>query len=141
MSQAAPLARLIDQLTDMRPELTFMCYTGYTLNHLRTHGNAAQHSLLTRLDLLIDGLYVQSRHADLRWRGSDNQQIHFLSPRLEHYRTADDHAAGIEFEILPAGGLRWMGVPSRGFRDALPRALARFGIHISTTESSDERLS
>ena len=112
-----------------------MCYTGYTLDHLRMHGTLPQQELLSRLDLLVDGLYIVGRHTDLRWRGSDNQRVHFLSSRYQHLeQSVNDRGTWIEFELLTGGGLRWMGIPPMGFREAVPIALAKVGIDIATSE-------
>jgi anaerobic ribonucleoside-triphosphate reductase activating protein len=137
MAQAAALVRLVDRLAAERPTLSYVCYTGYTLDHLRCQGTTPQRDLLARLDILIDGPYVAGRHTDLRWRGSDNQTVHFLSPRLrDHAPAAGDRGTWIEFELLPDGGLRWMGIPPVGFREAVPGALASVGIEISTAEDT-----
>ena len=87
MSQPVALARLIDRLRDSR-DLSVLSYTGYTLGELRRSGTFAQRELLDRLDVLIDGLYIRERHTQLRWRGSDNQQVHFLTPRHKDLRGA-----------------------------------------------------
>jgi anaerobic ribonucleoside-triphosphate reductase activating protein len=135
MSQATPLVGLIDQLVAERPELTFMSYTGHTLDYLLEHGTRSQLELLSRLDLLIDGPYIKGQHTDLRWRGSDNQQVHFLSARYRHLQpVVHDRGTFIEFELLPDGGLRWMGIPPMGFREMLPAALSQLGIELATTE-------
>jgi anaerobic ribonucleoside-triphosphate reductase activating protein len=78
--------------------------------------------------VLIDGPFVQERHTDLRWRGSDNQRVWFLSPRYQNLAAmAEERGTWIEFEV-DDGTLRWMGIPPPGFREALPRALERLGI-------------
>lgn len=113
-AQAAPLADLIDSLRTRR-DLSVLSYSGYTLEHLRAHGNPEQRRLLSRLDILVDGPYLINRHADLRWRGSANQRIHYLSPR--HAPEADDTGAGIQFDVDAEGCVRWAGVPAvPGFR-------------------------
>jgi anaerobic ribonucleoside-triphosphate reductase activating protein len=99
------------------------------------YGTRPQQELLTRLDLLIDGPYIVGRHTNLRWRGSDNQRVHFLSTRYRHLQpVTKDRGAWIEFELLPDGGLRWMGIPPVGFREAVPLALAKVGIELGTSE-------
>ena len=51
-------------------------YTGYTFEELYEHGTPAQKELLTLLDTLIDGPFLQSqRSLELRFRGSRNQRI------------------------------------------------------------------
>jgi anaerobic ribonucleoside-triphosphate reductase activating protein len=130
MAQAGALCRLIDSIRAAR-DLSFLCYTGYTLKYLRRSGSAAQRDLLARLDVLIDGLYLREQHTDLRWRGSDNQRVVFLTPRYRHLAPClDDRGVWVEFELGNDGSLRWMGIPPAGFRDAVPLALARLGIDL-----------
>ena len=51
-------------------------YTGYTFEELYEHGTPAQKELLTLLDTLIDGPFVQAEMSlELRFRGSRNQRI------------------------------------------------------------------
>jgi len=80
MEQAAALAELIEQVAGHR-DLTTWCYTGYTLEQLVAEGNEDRLRLLALLDVLVDGPYVEDRHTDLLWRGSDNQRILPLTPR------------------------------------------------------------
>lgn len=51
-------------------------YTSYTFEELYQHGTPAQKELLTLLDTLIDGPFVQAEMSlELRFRGSRNQRI------------------------------------------------------------------
>ena len=125
MAQAAGLVTLIGRLREQR-DWSVMCYTGYTLKHLRAHGGEAQHALLELLDILVDGPYLEHRHADLLWRGSDNQRLHFLTNR--HAMPADDASAGLEFD---ASGreVSWTGVPPvPRFRAAFETAMRNAGV-------------
>jgi anaerobic ribonucleoside-triphosphate reductase activating protein len=124
-AQAAAVRRLIELVRERR-DLSAMSYTGFTLGHLRRHGTADQRGLLDQLDILVDGPYLAHRHADLRWRGSDNQRIHRLSARHGRRELGDgtEPGAGLQFEITPAGGLQWLGVPPvPHFRESLERGL------------------
>lgn len=57
-------------------ELNVWCYTGYTFEHLRDHGSKAQKDLLQRVDVLVDGPYIEAeRTLSLPWRGSKNQRL------------------------------------------------------------------
>lgn len=130
MSQAGALAALVDAVRARR-DLSFFCFTGFSLDHLRGEGTEAQRALLQRLDVLVDGPYLRERHTDLRWRGSDNQGVHFLTDRYRHLAPAvRERGSWIEFEMLPDGGVRWMGIPPAGFRGAFERAMAREGVEL-----------
>ena len=51
------------------------CYTGYTLKELQK--DASKHKLLNRIDILVDGPFIESeRDLSLDFRGSRNQHIY-----------------------------------------------------------------
>ena len=125
MAQAAALARLAGLLRAGR-EWSLMAYTGFTIEHLRRHGDPGQLALLGQLDILVDGPYLRARHASLAWRGSANQRLHFLSGR--HRPPVPDRSAGLEFEV-GAGTLSWTGVPPEaGFRETFETLMAAGGV-------------
>ena len=127
-AQAGALAALCRTLRS-RSSLSLMAYTGFTLETLRKTGTPDQHSLLEQLDLLIDGRYVEGRHAPLRWRGSTNQRVHLLSERYGSIRDEPDVSAGVEVEIGANSSFRVIGVPPvPGFRASLESQLAARGV-------------
>ena len=68
----AELAARVKAETDK----TVWCYTVYTWEHLLSEGNADVMALLSNLDVLVDGPFVQSlRNTDLLFRGSSNQRL------------------------------------------------------------------
>lgn len=72
-AQAEGFARLAGLLKAEGYEVA--SYTGYTFEQL-LHGTEAQKALLSRLDVLIDGPYQESRRSlELVFRGSANQRI------------------------------------------------------------------
>ncbi len=121
MLQAKALVTLIDMLIEAgrSSDLGLICYTGYRWEYLQQHGTADQKALLDRLDLLIDGLYVESLHGDLLWRGSTNQRLLPLSDRYRHaLTTLPDRSAGMEIHTDPDGSFFLAGVPQQPhFRD------------------------
>ena len=128
MAQAAALTKLVDQVRSGR-DLSIVCYSGFPLDYLRSKGTSAQHELIKRLDILIDGPYLRGRHTDLRWRGSENQQVHFLSPRYRHLaEMVQERGSWIEFEWDAQDSLHWMGIPPLGFRNAFEQHLDRIGV-------------
>ncbi|WP_261378394.1 anaerobic ribonucleoside-triphosphate reductase activating protein [Paenibacillus agilis] len=55
-------------------------YTGYTLEYIKQSGTKDMNELLTYIDVLVDGQFLQERRRpELRFRGSDNQRIWKLS--------------------------------------------------------------
>jgi anaerobic ribonucleoside-triphosphate reductase activating protein len=134
LAQAAALVNLVDSIRRKR-DLSFMSYTGYTLEYLRRQGTPAQKSLLRRLDLLIDGPYIADRHTDLRWRGSDNQRVHLLTARYRHLeQQLQDRGYWLELVSDSEGGLFWMGIPPKDFREAYEREMQGFGVSLTISE-------
>ncbi|HLJ56760.1 MAG TPA: 4Fe-4S single cluster domain-containing protein [Chthonomonadaceae bacterium] len=132
MEQAGPLAELIDRVR-RAADLGVVCYTGHTLETLRKAGRPDRLALLDRCDLLIDGVYIESRHADLRWRGSANQRLIPLTDRyraeIERIRAGEDRTAGMEFFVDDRGAFGFAGVPHRaGFRAEFEARLAGSGV-------------
>jgi anaerobic ribonucleoside-triphosphate reductase activating protein len=67
--------------------LSVMIFSGYTLAELKDLPDPAAARLLAAADLLVDGRFdARMRTTKRRFIGSDNQVLHFLSPRY----TADD---------------------------------------------------
>lgn len=90
------------------------CYTGYQRGALERGVRPGGSELISRLDLLVDGPYVAKLHAELRWRGSSNQRLHFLTSRIA---ARDDASAGVEVVFDAVGDFQLIGVPQlRGFR-------------------------
>ena len=136
-SQALALSMLIDRIRSRR-EMSYMSYTGYTLEDLEERGMPAQRSLLSRLDILVDGPYVASRHTDLRWRGSDNQRVVFISDRYRHLKPRlAERGYALEFEFPADGSVQWMGIPPRYFRADLQSSLAALGIELAPEQEGE----
>lgn len=56
--------------------LNVWSYSGWTFEYLRDHGTDAQKSLLSELDVLVDGPFIlEERTLTLPWRGSRNQRV------------------------------------------------------------------
>ena len=73
-SQPAPLAELAQALKSKGYHL--MSFTGFTFEALLASEDPAVRDLLSQLDLLVDGPFIESqRNIDLRFRGSANQRI------------------------------------------------------------------
>lgn len=61
-----------------------MVFTGYTLTQLQQHPK--NQLLLDNTDLLKTGPYIEKQKSTRRpWIGSDNQKLHFLTPRYLHH--------------------------------------------------------
>ncbi len=72
-------------------------------------------AILARIDVLVDGRYVEKRRVARGLRGSANQVVHLLSPR---HRMADIESTPVgEVVIGPDGEIRVSGVDPPGVLD------------------------
>lgn len=70
--------------------LTVLVFTGYLYEELVTLKNRSVDDLISNIDLLVDGPYIQELYDTERdWIGSQNQKIHFLTKAYK---------PGVEFE-------------------------------------------
>ena len=141
MIQAEGLTVLVERLREER-DLGVVCYTGYTIEHLRTGGTPAQKRLLSHIDLLIDGPYQEPLHADLLWRASSNQRLLPLTSRyapiVKGLRSESDRSCGMEFRLTADAVPSFIGVPPRpGFADQFQHHLNRRGVHLQTPPRPD----
>lgn len=128
------LALLLEQLRACSP-LSVMCYTGRTLAQLRTGVRAAAHDrVLVNVDVLVDGLYVDSLNDGHAWRGSSNQQVHFLTPRYRHLENFVSSSTDRQLEVTldRSGRIRITGIPPSGFLGRLRQELTLRGLTMST---------
>jgi anaerobic ribonucleoside-triphosphate reductase activating protein len=63
----------VKRVREEAPTKDIWCWTGYTLSQL----SDAQREVVNRVDVLVDGPFVQElADPSLKWRGSSNQVIH-----------------------------------------------------------------
>jgi anaerobic ribonucleoside-triphosphate reductase activating protein len=112
--QSRELVAVVDTIRKQR-DLGVVAYTGRTIESLVDSGDPDILAFLDRVDLLIDGPYVRSQHADLLWRASRNQRLIPLTNRyrslVENLTPATDRSAGIEFTYSD-GVVYYVGIPS-----------------------------
>ena len=132
------LAQFLDVLKQ-RGGLSVMCYTGRTLEQLRrcNESGDAITKILAALDILIDGLYVESLNDGSSWRGSSNQILHFLSSRYRHleFVVSEERERKLEVTIGPAGAIDFTGIPPAGFIDRLQIQLKLRGLQLDSEDS------
>ncbi len=127
-SQAEALSEIIDSVRERR-DTGVMVYTGHVYEKLVKIADGGQLKLLERIDLLIDGPYVMKRHADLLWRGSENQRLIFLTDRYKAeveriIGERGDTGAGLTANVNEKGRIEFTGVPhTPGFRIAIEKGL------------------
>lgn len=122
-AQAPALAEIASAVREAG--LSVFIFTGYDLDELRA---PQQLRLLGSTDVLVAGRYEHTRRADaLRWRGSSNQEIHFLTRR---YTSASLQGSDeVEIHLDGAGNISISGFPTTGLLSA---------IDLVTGEDSDE---
>ena len=121
---AVPLANLSRRIK--AAGLSVLSYTGYRLEALRKLPERFG-ALLDEVDILIDGEYRQDLYGPFRWRGSENQTVHFLSthPPEPHCDLGKIHEIQI---TLSDDSMFLTGFPSATDEQELAAILLRKGI-------------
>lgn len=129
--QAAALCALLDEIRKTQ-DVEVLVYTGYRLGELQEHPDAV--ALLRRIDLLIDGPFMEDQPNTLQWRGSDNQQIRLLSERAQRYAGQENlpviEPRPLQIQILSPVSYRVIGIPRRGDVAAYRAAMAARGVKV-----------
>ena len=127
--QPLELSYLIDRLRQHHDVHVF-CYSGYRLDRLEERTEAQE--LLKRLDMLMDGPYVDSLPTEKPWRGSDNQELHLLSERARQEATLPQDWRKLQLQPLANGDVRLIGIPQRGDLQRLQAALNQKGLRLGS---------
>lgn len=136
MLQADGLARLLTEVRAIRPGFSAIAYSGFTLRQLQERATIESgiDALLTQLDVLIDGLFVEQLDDGQGLRGSLNQRVHFLTNRYEHLREEFEHGIRrIEFHLL-TGEVLTVGLPQPETLATLHSIVARLQSTTSTRQ-------
>ena len=124
MEQAAGLAALA-RLARQKKDLDLICFTGYRYERLlKNPPNTGVPELLAQVDVLVEGLFVQSLNDSIGLRGSSNQRVIHLSSRLKEH-DFKSHQRKVEITITN-GEIAVIGIPT-------PDVLAVMNKTISTT--------
>ncbi len=95
--QAESILKLVRLIRTNSP-LSIICYTGFKLADLKQMKDPAVQEIISDIDVLIDGPYVDELNDNLGWRGSTNQTVHFLSG-LYRERVEDFHTRRRDIEV------------------------------------------
>lgn len=106
--QAEALAELARRL--QKRGLTVVCYTGYTIEQLWAGNREDWNALLSEVDLLIDGPFIESERCHEPYRGSANQQLFYLSGRISPENVEEAHQTA-ELTLSLDGSLTATGFP------------------------------
>lgn len=113
LDQFDELLWLVRQLSDHG--LSIQIFTGYEMNEISESGKEA---ILPLTDILISGRYNKEfRDINLQWRGSSNQEVHFLSDRYS--KQIIEEGNYLEIHINPDGSANLFGFPDKNARELL----------------------
>ncbi len=72
----AEVGQFIKDVKKVRPEFNVWCYSGYTFEQLAARNDETTNKVLSEIDVLVDGRFVESeKKPNLKFRGSANQRI------------------------------------------------------------------
>lgn len=116
--QAKELNKLLDKIQELN--LGVIVYTGYTKEKLVEKNDEQIDFLLSRIDLLIDGLYIHELNINDALKGSSNQVVHRLSNRYNDIFTEVYHHKKRAIEIhLNNDDIMVVGIPKKNTLDNL----------------------
>ena len=76
---AQELVRLCHRIKQECPDKDIWLYTGYTLAELQEDRNPYRKALLSYIDVLVDGKFVEElKDPELKFRGSSNQKLIYM---------------------------------------------------------------
>jgi anaerobic ribonucleoside-triphosphate reductase activating protein len=120
MEQAEALAFLSREIRKIK-NINFICFTGYRYERLmKDPPNGGVNDLLSELDVLIDGPYIESQNDSVGLRGSSNQRIIHLTSRLQANHL-DTQKRSVEITVQD-GELSFVGIPTPGIKSAMELA-------------------
>lgn len=82
------IGQLVRRVRAECPGKDIFMWTGYRYDEL----SSAQQQVVSLIDVLIDGRFeAEQANPELLWRGSANQQIHYINPALAGLHEQFDH--------------------------------------------------
>ena len=124
MLQAEALLELFTLVRQQR-DRSIICFTGFTLEQLRSQSNPNINRILNNIDVLIDGQYISELNDNKGWRGSSNQVIHFLSPRhLPEASLFFERERNVEIHLRNDAALM-VGIPPHNFQRTFKQTVER----------------
>jgi anaerobic ribonucleoside-triphosphate reductase activating protein len=127
LDQAAGLHSLLTRIRarSALADLDVLLYTGYSVGVLAKRCEP----ILTLVDAVISGPYLESRPSQHPWMGSGNQVLTLLTGRARDRFAVPP--AEQQLQISADGGRLWMtGIPRKGDLARLEDLLARQGVRI-----------
>ena len=121
--QAGTVAELVTILQEAG--LSSMVYTGYVLEDILARGDDAMRRLVACTDILVDGPYRRDLDFSQKWRGSENQTIHFLTDRYRNWEwVIHSRERDVEIHMAENGNYLVLGIPVAGLYHGLTDILS-----------------
>lgn len=110
---------------------TTWVYTGRTLESLMDEDNPAVLTLLSHVDVLVDGPYLESMAGAIAYRGSTNQRILRLTEAISARDIETVRGSRVDIRVDSSGWLQVIGAPPPAFLRTLQELLAEKGISLT----------
>lgn len=121
LEQPKEILELVKLLHSLDLPKGIILFTGYKLEEINSLGNETK-ECLNYIDLLIDGKFEENNKINNSLRGSDNQNFHFLSDKLENEE--------IEIDQIIEIGINNFNTYITGFPILNKYNLKQYGINI-----------
>jgi anaerobic ribonucleoside-triphosphate reductase activating protein len=134
--QPAALVALLQGLSEILPtEADILLYSGRSVDELTPLVN----QLAGLVDALISEPFIEHENQTRPLMGSDNQQLHLLTPLGErrfrpYWRLRDARDDALDFMADDEGRIWMAGIPRRGDMERLRGLVADEGVWIRTSE-------
>jgi anaerobic ribonucleoside-triphosphate reductase activating protein len=80
--QAAAISQTISLIQEKKPYLSIFTFTGFDFQTLKSSTDDSVQKLLAVTDIISSGPFISKlRDSSLLWRGSSNQELHYLTER------------------------------------------------------------
>jgi anaerobic ribonucleoside-triphosphate reductase activating protein len=107
-----------------------LVYTGFTLTEIKASTQSWRQACLAYIDVLIDGRYVEALNDNLPLRGSSNQVIHFLNPKMKS-RYEPILNGTREFKVkIEGNAFQIYGIVPKNFLKNFKQSTAKIGLDI-----------
>jgi anaerobic ribonucleoside-triphosphate reductase activating protein len=114
--QFKELSEIINRIKG-ETELDIMIYTGFKIEELLEIYGIEFKEIIKKIDIFIDGEYIQEQDTGAMYRGSDNQRIFFFSDKYCKYseKIISSKSRSFSFKISENGDVYFIGIPPVGF--------------------------
>lgn len=127
--QADELDILLDYLQEWTPDI--LVYTGFTYEELLEKKSMTIDRCLSKIGVLIDGRYIESKNTGVPLRGSSNQEVLYLQSHLqEKYETYMAQQKNQIQNFTVRDGVVSVGIHAPGFTKRLRSEAEKRGVMI-----------